>query len=256
MPRVCLTAATWHCRKSFGSLKLNLLWLPHFAVVIHALDWSFSLWKACWTIKDSYFIVAETERTSFPRNCIILVCVNICCGQHIEVETKWTSFRRRHFQAHFFNENIWIPIQISLKFVPKGSINKIPASNQIMAWRCPGDKPLSERMMVNLPTHICVTQPQWVKLLRQTPWSTHLGLKRIYELVEWVIISSNDYMVPIWRQALFCTNVDSSSVGLLRTTCNELESSRNDIRKKTRLKVSTVQCRPLCSDLEVITLPN
>ena len=32
-----------------------------------------------------------------------------------------------------------------------------------MAWRRPGDKPLSETMMVRLPTHICVTRPQWVK---------------------------------------------------------------------------------------------
>ena len=32
-----------------------------------------------------------------------------------------------------------------------------------MAWRRPCDKPLSEPMMVRLPTHICVTRPQWVK---------------------------------------------------------------------------------------------
>ena len=32
-----------------------------------------------------------------------------------------------------------------------------------MAWRRPGDKPLSEPMMVCLLTHICVTRPQWVK---------------------------------------------------------------------------------------------
>ena len=31
-----------------------------------------------------------------------------------------------------------------------------------MAWRLPGDKPLSEPMMVSLLTHVCVTQPQWV----------------------------------------------------------------------------------------------
>ena len=31
-----------------------------------------------------------------------------------------------------------------------------------MAWRRSGDKPLSEPMMVNLLTHICVTRPQWV----------------------------------------------------------------------------------------------
>ena len=32
-----------------------------------------------------------------------------------------------------------------------------------MAWRRPGDKPLSEPMVVRLLTHICVTRPQWVK---------------------------------------------------------------------------------------------
>ena len=37
---------------------------------------------------------------------------------------------------------------ISLKFVPEGPINNIPALIQIMAWRRPGDKPLSEQMMV------------------------------------------------------------------------------------------------------------
>ena len=31
-----------------------------------------------------------------------------------------------------------------------------------MAWRRPGDKPLSEAVMVSLPTHLCVTRPQWV----------------------------------------------------------------------------------------------
>ena len=35
-----------------------------------------------------------------------------------------------------------------------------------MAWRRPGDKPLSEPMMVKLPTHICVTRPQWVNSLK------------------------------------------------------------------------------------------
>ena len=66
------------------------------------------------------------------------------------------------FKCIFMNENGWIPIKISLKFVPKGPINNITALVQIMAWRQPGDKPLSEPIMVRLPTHICVTWPQWV----------------------------------------------------------------------------------------------
>ena len=68
------------------------------------------------------------------------------------------------FKCIFLNEDVWIPIpiKISLKFVPKGPINNIAALVQIMAWRRPGDKPLSEPMMVSLPTHIWVARPQWV----------------------------------------------------------------------------------------------
>ena len=66
------------------------------------------------------------------------------------------------FKCIFLNENDWISLKISLKFVPKGPINNIPSLVQTMAWRRPGDKPLSEPMVVSLPTHICVTRPQWV----------------------------------------------------------------------------------------------
>ena len=64
------------------------------------------------------------------------------------------------FESFFVNENVRISIEISLKFV---RINNITALVQIMAWRQAGDNPLSEPMMVRLPTHICVTRPQWVK---------------------------------------------------------------------------------------------
>ena len=70
------------------------------------------------------------------------------------------------FKCIFFNQNIWVSVEISLKFAPKGPINNIPALVQILAWRRPGDKPLSEPMIVSLLTHICVTQPQWVKEIK------------------------------------------------------------------------------------------
>ena len=66
------------------------------------------------------------------------------------------------FKCIFLNENIYISINISLKFVPKVQINNIPTLVSIMAWHRPVDKPLSEAMMVRLPTHICVSRPQWV----------------------------------------------------------------------------------------------
>ena len=62
------------------------------------------------------------------------------------------------------NENVWIPIKISMKFVPKGPINNIPSLVQIVARRRPGDKPLSEPIMVVSPTHVSVTGPQWVNV--------------------------------------------------------------------------------------------
>ena len=66
------------------------------------------------------------------------------------------------FKCIFLNENVWISNEISLKFVPKGPINNIPSLVQMMAWRRPGDKPLSEPMVVRFTTHICVARPQWV----------------------------------------------------------------------------------------------
>ena len=69
------------------------------------------------------------------------------------------------FKSIFLNEYVWIPIKISLRIVPKGPINNIPALIQIMAWRRSGDKPLSEPIIASLPTHICVARPQWVNLV-------------------------------------------------------------------------------------------
>ena len=74
---------------------------------------------------------------------------------------------RRHiaddiFKCIFLNKNLWISLKISLKFVPKVPIINIPTLVQIMAWLRPGDKPLSEPIIVSLLTHICVTWPQLV----------------------------------------------------------------------------------------------
>ena len=71
------------------------------------------------------------------------------------------------FQTTFSNGFSWMKmyeffIKISLKFVSKGLVNNIPALVQIMACRRPGDKPLSEPMMVRLLTQICVARPQLV----------------------------------------------------------------------------------------------
>ena len=60
-----------------------------------------------------------------------------------------------------------------------------------MTSRPPGDKPLSEPMMVSLQTRVCVTWPQWVKLM---PHGMDQFLRHI---------SSNEKLLLIWVGNLF-----------------------------------------------------
>ena len=111
------------------------------------------------------------------RRAISLIFNHLLCLWQVLWSTHWlwvNTLRPRQNGRHFaddslkgifLNENVRISIKNSLTFVSRGPINNIPALVQIMAWRRPGDEPLSEPMMVRLPTHICVTRPQWVKSL-------------------------------------------------------------------------------------------
>ena len=99
------------------------------------------------------------------------------------------TLRQRQNGGHFpidvykcicLNENVWISLKISQKFVPKVPINNIPALLQIMAWHHSGDKPLSEPMMVSLLMHICITPPQWVNVT-YFAWHSH-NLNHCYTL--------------------------------------------------------------------------
>ena len=54
------------------------------------------------------------------------------------------------FNWILLNEKVWILINIPLKFVSTGPINNIPALIQIIAWRWPSYKSLSEPMMDSL----------------------------------------------------------------------------------------------------------
>ena len=51
------------------------------------------------------------------------------------------------FKRIFLNENVRIPIQLSLEVVPKGPIHNETALVQVMACRLFGTKPLSEPML-------------------------------------------------------------------------------------------------------------
>ena len=103
--------------------------------------------------------------------------LHLCCTDNVDGHVySCYSLRPRQngrhfpddpFKCIFLNENVRISIDIPLKFVSTVPIDNIRALVQIMAWRRPGDKPLSEPMMVRLLMHICVTRPQWVKWMAQ-----------------------------------------------------------------------------------------
>ena len=108
----------------------------------------------------------------------------------------------------FLNKNVWISIEIPLKFVPKGQINNIRALVQIMAWRCPGDKPLSEPMMVSLLTHMCVTRPQWVKTC-PTQCTVHVYLPWVScQIAFWC---PNSFILILWVIGTDVTEKDTKT---------------------------------------------
>ena len=126
----------------------------------------YGLWKksnftvqstACWRKNGSVCISRPPVRKWLPYDSMVMVIIITLRprrnGQH---------FADDIFKRIFFNENVWISLKISLTFVLKVRINNIPALGEIMTWRRPGDKPLSEPVLVSLLTHICVIRPQWV----------------------------------------------------------------------------------------------
>ena len=103
------------------------------------------------------------------------------------------------FKCIFFNENGCILIKFSLKYVRKGSIDNNLPLVQIMAWRRSGDKPLSEPVMIILPTHICVTRPQWVNTLWPSDdiWRQRSGLTLVQLMVCYLTAPSH-YLKKCW----------------------------------------------------------
>ena len=103
------------------------------------------------------------------------------CFEHLQRQKLWFNTLRPGqdgchfpddiFKCIFLNENVWIFITISQKFVPKGWINNIPALVLNQWWS-------------SLLTHICVTRPQWVKTC---------GLNSIkaiiFQITHWIVFS-------------------------------------------------------------------
>ena len=110
-----------------------------------------------------FFMHCRNHHSDSHNNHVIKQCI-VTDFNTLRLRQNGRHFIDNIFKCIFFNENVWIPIKISLKFVPKGPINNIPALVQMMAWHQLGDKPLSELIMARLLMHIYVTLPQRVNV--------------------------------------------------------------------------------------------
>ena len=121
-------------------------------------------------VKLDLFFHCAFERPSAPGNTNSLI---ICTALYIDLDfqgsellTHWGRDKMAAiFQTTFSNGFSWMKIyEFRLTFHWSLFLGVQLTIFQVMACRRPGDKPLSEPLMVRLPTHICVTQPQWVKI--------------------------------------------------------------------------------------------
>ena len=114
------------------------------------------------------------------------------------------------FKFIFLNENVWILIKISLRFVLRV---KWTALVQIIGWRHQGDKPLFERMMVSLPMQLCVTWPRWVNIVY---------VDDLVLTIEGNAVVAND-LAPHWCQNICSHHVDLADfnvAGRCQGICN------------------------------------
>ena len=78
-------------------------------------------------MQRTFCYITGIDEGTTPRGCFVL--------NTLRPRQNGRYFADDIFKCIFFNENIWISLQISLKFVPKVQITNISALVQRMVWR-------------------------------------------------------------------------------------------------------------------------
>ena len=151
MTHICVTRPQWVKKQ----LKLGHGWL----ITTHYKLWDVITYP-CRNLSLKEALFAEAWSLTQLGVTLFKFCINT-----LGPRQDGCHFPDDIFRCISLNENIWFTINISLSFVLKGPIYNIPELLQIMAWHRSGDKPLSEPMMISLPSHTCITRPQWVNSL-------------------------------------------------------------------------------------------
>ena len=124
LPEHCLTTVIWRCRIPFSQIKLRSPWLKFF-------------WQR--------HVAVVKQGPGRPLGHVGRGGCQIECIQCL----LWRHYNGWNKQSFFVSGCMKDESVIGVMFP------NIPTLVQIMAWR----RPLSEPMMVRLPTHIWVTQP-------------------------------------------------------------------------------------------------
>ena len=146
----------------------NAIWEPTtWPSLVQVINGSVPVWcwlTVIWTLKIKPYHNAKFQ-IKMHLKMLYAKCLPFCSMAlllALRLRQNGHHFADDRLKCIFFNENVSISINISLKFDPKGPNNNIPALVQIMAWHRPGDKPLSELKMVSFQTQKWITWPQWV----------------------------------------------------------------------------------------------
>ena len=120
------------------------------------------VWHTLWSQISQPFIVANGGSPALSTRLKLFTAI---------LTDKGRENMAAVFQTTFSNAFSWTKIyKFRLRFhwslFPRAQLT-IPPLVQIMTLRRPGDKPLSEPIMVSLLTHLCVTRPQGVNEYRR-----------------------------------------------------------------------------------------
>ena len=192
--------------------SVNSLWLSN--AIWHWESWSmwvqimaWCLVHQCWPIikcilchspESNLRLLSHVQVaiTSCSSRCSSFLWLHWSIACKLSITTKLSCFPDDIFKCLFLNENVWITIKILLNFVPQGPIYNIPEFVQIMAWRRPGGKPLSEPMLVYWGIYALISLSE-LKALNKAPgrqFCTH------FRCILWVFCPWERFQLPMSSQ--------------------------------------------------------
>ena len=156
-----------------------------------------------------------------------------CFDDNIRVNILRPRQNGRHFadkifKCTFVNENVWIPIQISLKFVLKCPIDNIPALVQMMAWCQPGEKHYWSRKPLIIGAWYCEAKGHYLNQCWPISWTP----------------LCRDITIELWMYAKICWINPSSMTGdLLVIECCKTNLSVSQVPVPTTWRVTRNRSR-------------